>query len=358
MKKKHQDISAVTNAILAGNLEEVKALYDTGCLLYKKGKITQLRKNIPETIGGRGKSFTRCVDAFCFALSHGQMEIAEFFIDCGILDSDALFSVIKYPKLFLRMLERGIQPDKTESSITSLFLHLEDVWDETWASIVRRMDLPLKEHGGPALCYAAQGGHMALAEFLLSSGVPVNCMNRSRNTPILCAAKNHQLRMVKYLTEQGADLTLTNNRGIRPYIAARMNNCIQMAEYIRSHEPEELHSEKVRKQLFEAYHVPGEMQEYLKSENLKLEFPEEESLHWIRFFSYMDVPEISYQGKKGLSLVQDSEDFDFMLLWEPDSEKIWFLDMEHDVFHAVSTWPEFIQNAGRYVNRAVYWEFD
>ena len=72
----------------------------------------------------------------------------------------------------------------------------------------------------------------------------------------------------------------------------------------------------------------------------------------------MDVPEITYQGKKLLSLVEDSEDYGVLLVWEPQSKKIWFIDPEHEVFQAVSTWTKFIKNAGYYTNRAIIHEFD
>lgn len=39
-------------------------------------------------------------------------------------------------------------------------------------------------------------------------------------------------------------------------------------------------------------------------------------------------------------------------------KKIWYIDMEHEVFHAVSTWQEFIERPGYYVNRAIVNDFD
>ena len=94
-----------------------------------------------------------------------------------------------------------------------------------------------------------------------------------------------------------------------------------MAAYIKAHEPAELHNEEAQDKLFEDYHVPKAMAAYFKNGNLKLEFPKEKRLHWIKLYSYMDVPEITYQGKKLLSLVEDSEDYGVLLVWEPQSEK-------------------------------------
>ena len=84
----------------------------------------------------------------------------------------------------------------------------------------------------------------------------------------------------------------------------------------------------------------------------------EEQLGWLKLFAYTDVTEISYKGQQLLSLVENSEDFAVMLLWEPKSKQVWFLDLEHDVFNPVAIWEKFIQNPGYYINRAVMWEFD
>lgn len=131
---------------------------------------------------------------------------------------------------------------------------------------------------------------------------------------------------------------------------------METARFIQSIEPTVTEAEQ--DSLFERYHVPAAMGDYLKTGPLLLEFPEGEYLGWVRLFAYTDVAEICYRGQRLLSLVEDSEDYVVTLLWEPKSKKVWFLDMEHDVFHAVAAWEKFIRNPGYYINRAVMWEFD
>lgn len=365
MHDKAKEMPEAGKAILAGDIEAFKALLDTGAVTYRKGKTTYLKRNIPKTYTHSGKTTTVYADAFGFALSRQQTEIVKLLIDRGLVDmgpgADAPFMAIRSgdPALFFYMLDKGAQIGKEERQITRLFLNLMDCWDEAYPAKIQSLDLPLETCGGPALCYAAGRSHMPATAFLLSAGVPVNSTDRSaQNTPVFCAAKENHSEMVKFLVEHGADLTLRNAMGLRPYLAAKANGNEALAAYIKAHEPAELHSETKRDSLFAAYHVPKALCEYLKNGNLRLEFPEEEALHWIKLYSYMDVPEMTYRGKKLLSLVEDSEDYDVMLLWEPRSRKIWYLDMEHDVFHAVSTWSKFIKNAGRYTNKAVMWEFD
>lgn len=365
-KKQSQDMPAVGKAILAGNVEEVRALLNNGSILFKKGKTVCLKRNIPQTYELNGKEQVLFSDAFGFALAKHQTEIVKLLVDSGVVDmkpgSDALFMVIRSgnSELFAYMVEKGAQIEKDERGVTRLFLNLMDVWDDAYLPIIEGMDLPLKECGGQALCYAAGDNHMALVKYLLSAGVSVDCKGNGylHNTPVLCAAEGNHFEMVKYLVERGADLSEKNAEGIRPYLAAQQNKNAEMKAYIKEHESAELHSEEMQDKLFDDYHVPKAMAEYFRNGNLTLEFPEEKKLHWIRLYAYMDVPEMSYQGKKVLSLVEDSEDYGVMLVWEPRSKKIWFIDMEHEIFHAVSSWSKFIQNPGRYTNRAIMWDFD
>ena len=363
-KKPNKELPAIADAILTGDLEKVKSLWEAGSLLFKKGKTVCLRKNIPQTYKYNGEEHIFYVDAFSFALSKKQTEIVKFLIDCNAVDmkpgSEAPFMAIrsKNIEIFSYMIEKGAQIEKSAEEIKCLFLNLMDAWDDAYFPLIEKMNLPIKECGGPALCSAAFHNHVVLAEYLLSAGVSVNYREGMEGPPVLWAVRQNHFEMVQFLVEHGADLSLKDEEGIRPYIAAKKNNNVEMAAYIKAHEPAELCNEEAQNKIFEDYHVPKAMAAYLKNGNLKLEFPKEKRLHWIKLYSYMDVPEISYQGKKLLSLMEDSEDYGGLLVWEPQSKKIWFIDMEHEVFHAVSTWTEFMKDPGYYTNRAIMHEFD
>ncbi len=349
-------------AILAGDLEAVRRMADDGSLLFKKGKVVTPRRNIPTVVELDQKEMTIYSDAFGFALNHGQMEIVKMLIDHGLVDlspkSDALYMAIRGKNFALLdyMLDHGGQFGREERDITRLLLNLSDVWDENCPALLDRLDLPLRELGGTALCHAASDNHRAVVTYLLGAGVDVNSQNDGQGTPVLRAAAEGHREMVDFLVKQGADLTIKNEYGYRPYTAARASGHMETARFIQSIEPTVTEAEQ--DSLFERYHVPAAMGDYLKTGPLLLEFPEGEYLGWVRLFAYTDVAEICYRGQRLLSLVEDSEDYVVTLLWEPKSKKVWFLDMEHDVFHAVAAWEKFIRNPGYYINRAVMWEFD
>lgn len=351
-------------AILAGDLEKVRCLAENGSLLFRHGKTVSLREDIPITVMLNGEERTIYTDAFCFALSHNQMEIIYLLIDSGLVDlgskGDALFIAIRRKNFALLdyMLNHGGQFGREERDITRLFLNLSDVWDESCPELLDWLELPLRTLGGTALVYAAGDNHTPVTEYLLGAGVDVNSRDSSQDTPVLRAAAEGHTNMVRYLVKRGADLTARNEYGLRPYIAARANGHIGTAAAIKSLEPAGAFTEEAQDELFKQYKVPTAMRDYFKNGPLLLEFTEGERPGWVRFFAYADVAEITYDGHSVLSLVEDSWDYGVMLVWDPKSKKIWFIDMEHGIFHPVATWAKFIQQAGWYITRAVMWEFD
>ena len=47
-----------------------------------------------------------------------------------------------------------------------------------------------------------------------------------------------------------------------------------------------------------------------------------------------------------------------MLLWSPKDKKLWYLDVEHEEFHPLAKWDDFIANPGKYLNGMIEGEFE
>ena len=115
--------------------------------------------------------------------------------------------------------------------------------------------------------------------------------------------------------------------------------------------------EKVRQLM--PYKLPAKLVEYLKTGPLRLEFPEQEWVKWAELYAYMDVQEMTWKRKRLLSLMAAMDNYsDYLLLWSPRDKKLWYLDIEHEEFHPLAKWDDFIADPGRYLNGMIEGEFE
>lgn len=88
------------------------------------------------------------------------------------------------------------------------------------------------DHAFSLLHWAAKGGHVAIAEMLLSRGARVNSTNMGDDTSLhLAAAHGHRQIVVKLLSRK-ADVNATNEHGMTPLHYACFWGYEQIAEVI------------------------------------------------------------------------------------------------------------------------------
>jgi len=116
------------------------------------------------------------------------------------------------------------------------------------------------------------------------------------------------------LIEQGADITIADKYGDRPYTVAVQNKNQELADYLKALEPAEWHNEQEKLRQLMPYKLPAKVQ--------------------------MD----NYS--------------DYLLLWSPRDKKLWYLDIEHEEFHPLAKWDDFIADPGRYLNGMIEGEFE
>ena len=133
----------------------------------------------------------------------------------------------------------------------------------------------------------------------------------------------------------------------------------ELADYLKALEPEEWHNEQEKIRQLMPYKLPAKLVEYLKTGPLRLEFPERELVKWAELYSFMDVQEMTWKRKKLLSLMVQMDNYsDYLLLWSPRDKKLWYLDIEHEEFHPLAKWDDFIADPGRYLNGMIEGEFE
>lgn len=278
---------------------------------------------------------------------------------------ELLFAAIKCQNysMLSYLVEAGVRLEENQRSIYHLFSLLEGRKNPELLTIVDRLQIDFKRYGGEPLRTAVWGGDRMLAEYLIQNGADIDYhkpdeMFPYASTPVIEAARQNDFHMVRWLVGQGADITIPDKYGDRPYTLAVQNKNQEMAAYLRNLEPEDWHNEENRAQQLAAYKMPTEMVEYLKTGPLRLEFPEQDEVQWAELYSYMDVLEVTWKREKLLSVMAQMDNYpDYLLLWNPKDKKLWYLDVEHEEFHALATWEDFIADPGRYLNGMIIgWE--
>ena len=231
--------------------------------------------------------------------------------------------------------------------------------------IERNADINNREGNGfTPLMLAAMRGNFQVAALLLEKGADINYHKPDMvfpyaSTPVTEAARSNNFSMVRWLVEQGANITLVDKYGDRPYSVAVQNKNQEMADYLKALEPEEWHNEQEKIRQLMPYKLPAKLVEYLKTGPLRLEFPERELVKWAELYSFMDVQEMTWKRKKLLSLMVQMDNYsDYLLLWSPRDKKLWYLDIEHEEFHPLAKWDDFIADPGRYLNGMIEGEFE
>lgn len=278
---------------------------------------------------------------------------------------ELLFAAIKCQNysMLSYLVEAGVRLEENQSSIYHLFSLLEGQKNPELLTIVDRLQIDFKRFGGEPLRTAVWGGDRMLAEYLIQNGADIDYhkpdeMFPYASTPVIEAARQNDFHMVRWLVGQGADITIPDKYGDRPYTLAVQNKNQEMAAYLRNLEPEDWHNEENRAQQLAAYKMPTEMVEYLKTGPLRLEFPEQDEVQWAELYSYMDVLEVTWKREKLLSVMAQMDNYpDYLLLWNPKDKRLWYLDVEHEEFHALATWEDFIADPGKYLNGMIIgWE--
>lgn len=278
---------------------------------------------------------------------------------------ELLFAAIKCQNysMLSYLVEAGVRLEENQRSIYHLFSFLEGGKNPELLTIVDRLQIDFKRYGGEPLRTAVWGGDRMLAEYLIQNGADIDYhkpdeMFPYASTPVIEAARQNDFHMVRWLVGQGADITIPDKYGDRPYTLAVQNKNQEMAAYLRNLEPEDWHNEENRAQQLAAYKMPTEMVEYLKTGPLRLEFPEQDEVQWAELYSYMDVLEVTWKREKLLSVMAQMDNYpDYLLLWNPKDKKLWYLDVEHEEFHVLATWEDFIADPGRYLNGMIIgWE--
>lgn len=380
----------LVEAIKSGNLEKLRFLLDNGrspneVQRYTTSDLFQKVQSAIREMFGNGILAKGAMEQFRMVNGGEQEHVQKTPLELAVQENredmvrllvergadltqngdELLFAAIKCQNysMLSYLVEAGVRLEENQRSIYHLFSLLEGRKNPELLTIVDRLQIDFKRYGGEPLRTAVWGGDRMLAEYLIQNGADIDChkpdeMFPYASTPVIEAARQNDFHMVRWLVGQGADITIPDKYGDRPYTLAVQNKNQEMAAYLRNLEPEDWHNEENRAQQLAAYKMPTEMVEYLKTGPLRLEFPEQDEVQWAELYSYMDVLEVTWKREKLLSVMAQMDNYpDYLLLWNPKDKKLWYLDVEHEEFHALATWEDFIADPGKYLNGMIIgWE--
>lgn len=380
----------LVEAIKSGNLEKLRFLLDNGyspneVQRYTTSDLFQKVQSAIREMFGNGILAKGAIEQFRMVNGGEQEHVQKTPLELAVQENredmvrllvergadltengdELLFAAIKCQNysMLSYLVEAGVRLEENQRSIYHLFSLLEGRKNPELLTIVDRLQIDFKRYGGEPLRTAVWGGDRMLAEYLIQNGADIDYhkpdeMFPYASTPVIEAARQNDFDMVRWLVGQGADITIPDKYGDRPYTLAVQNKNQEMAAYLRNLEPEDWHNEENRAQQLAAYKMPTEMVEYLKTGPLRLEFPEQDEVQWAELYSYMDVLEVTWKREKLLSVMAQMDNYpDYLLLWNPKDKRLWYLDVEHEEFHALATWEDFIADPGKYLNGMIIgWE--
>ncbi len=104
-----------------------------------------------------------------------------------------------------------------------------------------------------------------------------------------------------------------------------------------------------KKQDLKSYKLPDSLVEFLNGNTLTFKI-NDKYCKFIRFYSYLDVIETKWKGKKVLSLVAEIDNYSIVdIVWYPTKKMLYAIDEEHETFTELASWEEFYQNMEKYI---------
>ena len=357
----YSNVPPMMEAIRNGDIDKLRSLLHAGC---SPNELQHFQVNFDDWPRDEEASPLE------LAVLEKRMDMVQLLIESGAdltyKPEELLYGSLRSQdlNLFSFLTDAGARIPAEQRDICRLFLHLADRHDPDVLPILDRLNMDLKQYGGEALRSMASHGNQLLAEYLVQKGTDINYHKPDMvfpyaSTPVTEAARHNDFSMVRWLVEHGADITIPDKYGDRPYTVAVQNKNLEMAAYLKALEPEDWHNEQEKVRQLKPYKLPSNLVEYLKTGPLRLEFPERELVKWAELYSFMDVQEMTWKRKKLLSIMVKMDNYSgYMLLWSPKDKKLWYLDVEHEEFHPLAKWDDFIADPGKYLNGMIEGEFE
>ncbi|WP_322904629.1 ankyrin repeat domain-containing protein [Paenibacillus sp. SGZ-1009] len=218
--------------------------------------------------------------------------------------------------------------------------------------LIHELGFDICEHAGAVLRTAVMDYDLKMIEYLLEQGVNINYNEPNqvfphRSTPLTVAVRYGHDKIARYLIEHGADVTIGETDGERAYTIALTRKNAELAAYIQSLEPPEFHDLSNKLHALRNYKLPAALIEALSGDEPLVVMSSEHAYHVgrIEFFKLIDTIEMKIGRTRLLRLSAQVDPYgDLYIVWHPASRRIGAYDVEHQEYHSLASWNDFIAN--------------
>ncbi|WP_232698393.1 ankyrin repeat domain-containing protein [Brevibacillus daliensis] len=217
-------------------------------------------------------------------------------------------------------------------------------------TLVQSLGLSVEKYGGEAFRKVVGNFNKKAIDFFIENKVDINYNKPDMvypwgPTPLEVAIRYiGSLDLVKYLIEQGADFMKPNKEGARPYIVAVIEQKEEIAAYLKALEPQEYHDQENKRYELRNANMSEEMIAFLQSDQLKIEFPENDlCISYIEFLPAMNTFWYQIRRSKFIQISKVIDNYSsILILWHPSKKKLYFYDVEHAELYEIGSFKQFI----------------
>lgn len=332
----------VTDDILTGNVDNLQREYDKGWNI-----------NEPLVKFAISGEYTLPV---MLAIQYNNLKSVNFFVERGAnLDADpdhAFIYAMRYAdeKIIRYVVEKGAKVNEY-CRVLNAYDYIIQGGRGNFISLAIELGLPIQPYAVPAFYREIYRNNYTMIELLISYGIDINFNKKTNwnplgNTPLCHAACYCDEKMIGYLIEYGADPTIPNKSGLRPYTIALKEGKLKNAELLREYEPSKGEpDEKIVKKL------PKDLLKFLEAGNLRVYLPNIIGIEYIEFLTINDMAVINFNGRKGILLTREIENYpDICLIWNTKKKCVSYYEIEHGWYGDFSvSFQTFISQTERYI---------
>lgn len=291
------------------------------------------------------------------AIQHNSMKSVDFLVEQGaMLDVDPdhafIYSMRYADEEMIRYVVKKGAKVKVYDRILNAYDFITQGKRIDYIPLAVELGLPIQPYALNSFYRAVKNSYYDIVDSFIKYGIDINFNKKTDwnplgDTPLCQVACYGDKKMIEYLINHGADPAIPNKSGKRPYLIALKEGKIENAEILRKYEPnKDKPDEKLVKML------PKDLLNFLEKGDLKVYLANYDGIEYIEFLALTDLAMINFDGRKGILLTREVENYpDICLLWNPKKKCVSYYEEEHRWYGDFGvSFQRFIEEPERYIS--------